>query len=247
MIDLLTVIVGLVVVFAGGLVQGLTGFGFGLATVPILIIFLPPKVVVPMVTIVSILLTVIILIESRKHVEMRRILPLMISGVIGLPVGTYILKVVDANIMRIVIGIIIIAFAATFWTGYRWKVKHEKIVFAPIGFISGLLGNSTSLSGPPVILFFTNQGIPKKVFRANIIAYFTVLNFVAVPLFALNGLVTRQVLQYALILLPMMLLGAYVGVKLVKKVDEKLFSRIALALIVVAGVFSIVSGLSLLI
>ena len=237
---------GIIVVFLGGLTQGLTGFGFGLVTVPILVIFLVPQLVVPIVLLTSMLLTFYLLIETRRWLELKRILVLMAAGVAGLPFGIIILKQLDAGILRVFIGVIIVLFGLAFLSGYRREIRNEKLASVLIGFVSGLLSGSTSLSGPPVILFFTNQGLKKQTFRANIVAYFTVLSLVTLPAFIFSGLITPEVLKFTLWFLPAMILGALLGVRLAPRVKEVLFRRIALIIVVIAGFISILSGSGIL-
>jgi hypothetical protein len=237
------IIIGLLVVFLAGMIQGLTGFGFALVSVPLLLIFLPPTMAIPMVIIHGTLITLILLFESRKWLELRRILPLIIAGVIGVPFGTYILTALGINVLKVFIGVVITLFALIFLAGFRREIRNEKLASGPIGFISGLLNSSTGMSGPPVILFFINQGLRKEVFRANIIAYFVALNLVTISSFLYTGLITSDVLHYAVLFLPAMILGAATGIRLIHRVDEKLFSRIALIIAAIAGLASILSGL----
>ncbi|NQT35271.1 sulfite exporter TauE/SafE family protein [bacterium] len=242
----LIIIIGIAVVFLGGLTQGLTGFGFGLVTVPILVIFLVPQLVVPIVLLTSMLLTFYLLIETRRWLELKRILVLMAAGVAGLPFGIIILKQLDADILRVFIGIIIVLFGLAFLLGYRREIKNERLASVLIGFVSGLLSGSTSLSGPPVILFFTNQGLKKQTFRANIVAYFTVLSLVTLPAFIFSGLITPEVIELSLWFLPAMILGAFLGIKLSHRVNETLFRRITLVIVIVAGFVTVLSASGIL-
>lgn len=242
----LTIIVGLAALLLAGLIQGLTGFGLALVSVSILINFLSPKLVVPTVVILSIFTNIIILFEARKWVDLRRIWPLMMAGIVGMPLGTYLLVVLDASILKVFIGAVIALFAIAFLMGFKKQIRNEKLAFAPVGFISGLLQGSTSLSGPPIILFFVNQGVEKQVFRANLVAYFTVLSLATIPVFVLGGIITKEVINHVLWFLPAMIIGVIAGIKLAHKVDEKLFRNLALIIVTIAGLLSIASGLGIL-
>ena len=247
MTDSLTIIIaGLLAIFLAGITQGLTGFGFALVSVPIVIIFLSPKIVVPIVIMHSILINTVILFEARKWVDLKRIWPLMIAGIVGMPLGTYLLIVLDVGVLKMFIGAVIIPFAIAFLIGFKKQIKNEKVAFAPVGFISGFLMGSTTLAGPPVILFFVNQGVEKQTFRANLAAYFTVLALVTIPAFALGGIITTAVIKYAIWFLPATIFGAITGIKLAHKVEEKLFRNIALIVVTIAGLLSIASGLGIL-
>ncbi|HDN81196.1 MAG TPA: sulfite exporter TauE/SafE family protein, partial [Methanomicrobia archaeon] len=129
--------------------------------------------------------------------------------------------------------------------GLRKKIKNEKLAFAPIGFVGGLLGGSTSMSGPPVIIFFTNQGLKKQVFRANLVAYFMAMSLVAISSFIVGGLITTEVIRYTILFLPAMIFGVAIGIKLVHRVEEKLFQNIVLIVVIIAGALSVISGLSI--
>jgi len=239
------IIFELLIIFLAGVTKGLTSFGLALVSVPLLVILISPKIVVPLILIYDALINMIILFESRKWVDLKRIWPLMITGIIGIPFGTYPLMVLDIRIYKVFIGFIITLFATAFLMGFKRKIKNEKLSFTTIGFLSGLLSGSTAMSGPPIILFFTNQGIAKRPFRANIVAYFIVLDLATILTFTVSGLITKEVINYAILLIPALIIGTFSGIKLVHKVDEKLFRNITLLVVTIAGLFSIASGLGL--
>ena len=101
------------------------------------------------------------------------------------------------------------------------------------------------MAGPPVILFFTNQGMRKQVFRANLAAYFVFLNTITIPAHAASGLITGEVLRYALLFLPTLVAGKVLGSFLSRKVPEALFHRVVLVVVLCSGLLSITSGLGL--
>ena len=247
MADPLTVIIcGLLTIFFSSIIQGLTGFGFALVSAPIMMFLLSPEAVVPIVVTHGLVINLIILFEARKWVNLKRIWPLMLAGTAGVPIGTYLLIALDASILKIFIGAVIIPFAIALLAGFKKPIKSEKLAFAPVGITSGLLASSTSLSGPPVILFFVNQGLEKRIFRANLVAYFTVLSLAAILAFVIGGVITTTVINYTLWLLPAAILGAMTGIKLTPKVSEKLFRNIALVIVIIAGLLSILSGTGIL-
>ena len=246
MINSIIGIVGFFVIFLASVTQGLAGFGFALVSASIMIIFLPPKVVVPIILIQGTLINLIILIKAKKWVDLKRIWPLILAGIVGVPFGTFFLIVLKDSTSKMFIGSVIILFSVAFLMGFKKKIKNEKLAFAPVGFISGLLSGSTTMGGPPVILFFTNQDVEKQVFRANLVAYFMSLSLIAFPSYFLSGLITMEVIEYTILFLPAMILGAIIGIKLVHKIEEKLFRKIALIIVIIAGVLSVVSGLGIL-
>ncbi|MTI46734.1 sulfite exporter TauE/SafE family protein [Sporosalibacterium faouarense] len=237
------IIIGLIIIFLAGMIQGITSFGFSLLAVPLLGLFLPLQIVVPMLVIYSLFLNSIILFNVKNHVNLRKIAILVIAGIIGTPLGTYLLKALDENILKVSVGIIVTLSAVAFLRGFKIHVKNEKLSFIPVGFISGLLNGSVSLSGPPIILFLTNQGVEKQTFRANLTSYFWVLNLITIPTYIVSDLITKDVITYTSYLFPALIIGVLSGIKIGNKVDEGLFKKMTLVLIVFMGVLSIISGI----
>jgi len=239
-------LLGLAAVFAAGVTSGLTGFGFALVTVPLLILFLPPQVVVPIVTLLSNLTHAIILLETRKWLDVKRIWPLMVAGVIGTPLGTYILLALDGKSLKVLMGVVIVLAALAMLTGFKRPIRSEKLAFVPVGLASGLLSGSTAMGGPPVVLFFSNQGVDKQVCRANFTLLFTVLSLATIPSQAAGGLIGHDVLVYTLAFSPALLLGTLAGIRLARSVSEAVFQRVTLAVVMVTGLSAVASGLGLL-
>ncbi len=79
--------------------------------------------------------------------------------------------------------------------------------------------------------------------RANLVFYFQVLNLVALPSFAVGGILTRDVFVLSLELLPGALAGVGAGIWLASRVAVAVFWRISLFVVLLAGAGAIVSGL----
>lgn len=233
---------GSVIIFVASMTQGIASFGFSLIALPLLGIFLPLRVVVPILTFYSFVLNTVIISHIRKHVSIKRILIIVITGIVGTPFGAYLLKIASENTLKFAVGVILIIAAIINFKGYKIKVKNEKLVYIPVGLVSGLLNGSVSFAGPPVVLFMSNQGVEKQIFRANLTAYFWILNIVTIPTYFFGGLITPDVTSYSLYLLPSLVIGTLIGIKLGNNVDEILFKRLTLGLITVMGFMSLVSG-----
>ena len=103
-----------------------------------------------------------------------------------------------------------------------------------------------SISGPPIVLFFNNQNIEKTTFRANLIAYFFSLYLATIPAYLFENLITTDLLGSSAIMVPIMFLGATLGIRLSRKVDELVFKKTALLLVLVTGIMAILSALRIL-
>jgi uncharacterized membrane protein YfcA len=234
---------GITCVFLAGCVKGLTGFGVSLVSTALLVQVAPPGTVVPVVLLLNSLVNAFLVYNARQDISLGRVWPLIVGGVAGLPLGTYILVVVDANVLRIVIGAVILLFSFALLRGYRSMVRRERLGAGLVGAASGILAGSVSIGGPPVVLFFAGIGVEKRKFRANLVAYFLCLNLAGIPVYYAGGLLTAGVFKMFLVLVPALLLGGLTGTWLVARVSERTFRIITLVIVIVAAVMAILTGL----
>jgi uncharacterized membrane protein YfcA len=233
------------VVLLAGVVAGMTGFGFALVAVPVLMLLLPPRIVVPLVSLLALGLQLMVLVESRKHLLIRRVWLLIVGGMVGVPSGTYLLLVVDSGTLQVMAGSAVVVGALALVSGWHWQFRNERAASLPVGLVSGALAGSTGLGGPPVILFFSNQDVEKQAFRANLTLYFACLSVVVIGSSLVAGLFTRQVLMSSAILLPTLVLGTVCGIYLSRRVNQTLFQRIVTVLLLMTGVSAVLVGLGL--
>jgi len=236
-------LLGIAVVFAAGVIKGLTGFGFSLFTLPALVIFLGPKTAVPVIVLLNAVSNVPLYIHSRKWSSLRRIWPVVVAGVATMPIGTYLLLILDTSVLKLIVGVVICLFALAFLLGLRREIRRERLGLVSAGLLSGVLNGLISTGGPPVILFLSNQGIPKDSFRANLITYFLFINAATLPAHFAGGLLSLEVFQYAAVFIPALAVGALVGIKLVGHIPEATFRKSVLALVAVAGFWVVLAGL----
>ncbi|MDP8203013.1 MAG: sulfite exporter TauE/SafE family protein [Candidatus Tenebribacter mawsonii] len=235
--------IGLFIFLFSAILQGLTGFGFSILAVPLITIFISPKIAVPILLIYSIIINIVVLYSARKAVDLKKIWILLVAGIVTMPLGTHLLVIMNEDLLKIFIGSMILIFGILLLIGFRRQFKNEKIAMLPVGMLSGLLGGSISVSGPPIILFLSNQDVDKHTFRGNLAAYFFILNLFTIPVYFWNGLLTNEVWNYSLTFLPGLLVGVIVGNLLSHKIKEDHFKKLTLILLIAMGILSIISGL----
>ena len=211
-----------------------------------MVAILAPRTVIPVVLLLSVLLNLHLYVGVRKGADLKRMMPLVVAGIASMPVGTWLLVRLDVAVIKIVAGVVIFMFSLAFLLGLSRQAANERLGLSLVGLASGTLNGMISMSGPPVILFLTSQGDAKRTFRASLITYFLFLNLATVPVFLAGGLFSAQVLKYALASVPALIAGAYTGSRLVHRIPEHHFRTVVLLIVMVAGVVSALSGLSLI-
>lgn len=235
---------GLAAVAVAGVISGMTGFGFALVTAPLLVLALPARVAVPIISVLSLLSHLVVLGETLRSIRLKRIWLLVLGGIIGSPLGVYLLLLLDPATLKLAIGVVTTLFALALLVGFKRPIRDERLASLPIGLASGLLGGSTSMSGPPVVLFFSNQGVDKAGFRANLNLYFILLACATLPAQLVAGLLTRQVLTYLAWFAPALFAGTLAGVWLARRVDDEAFRRLTLIVVIATGLSAIAGALA---
>jgi uncharacterized membrane protein YfcA len=234
----------LVLVTGSAALQSTTGFGYNILVVPLLALFIDPKIVIPTVILHNILLDAVVLISAREFVNLGRIRLMLLTGIVCAPLGVLIQGLVDTQPLRILIGTVVIATGLIMLAGYRRYISNERVAMSVAGSLGGTMNGLVGMAGPPVILLFANQGMPPREFRANIVTYFFLITLIATAAFWADGALTRDVFELTLVTIPATAVGLAVGIRLHGKVPLATFQRVSLLLVIGAGLTAIVAGLA---
>jgi uncharacterized membrane protein YfcA len=127
--------------------------------------------------------------------------------------------------------------------GYVIPGIRSRIAPLVAGVSSGILGTSTGMSGPPIVLFLTERTPEPRVFRASITFYFCTMNLIGVGLVARTGEVGWREFGLATALLPISLLGRRFGQYLLFQIDQSQFRSATLALLILTGSSGVITAL----
>lgn len=226
---------------AGGFVNGLTGFGTALTAMGIWLYALPPAVAATLVIISSVVSQLQTLPMIWHVIVWRRVLPFVLPGLVGVPLGTLLVSEVPPRAFKIGVGLFLVLYSA-----YALARKPRTgnaggghAADGAVGFCGGVLGGLAGFSGPPVILWTDLRGYTKD-YRRSILQTFN-LSILAAALasHAWSGLVTRQVLLAALAAIPGSVCGAWLGAQIYRRLGDRGFQRVVLALLFLSGVMLI--------
>ena len=242
--DLPFVIGSAVTVLFASLLQGATGFGFVVVSAPIMASYLDPKLVIPVLVILGLTFNIPLLVHTRREFSIRRIWPMMLAGAAFTPVGTFILTRLDAPEIKIILGVVTGTVSVALLLGFQRTARNQRLASIPVGIASGLLTGATGLTGAPVILFFANQGVEQRQFRADIVYYLGAVSVVALPSYAVAGVLTTEAVRLAAVLLPAGAVGVFAGIWLSSRIPALVFRRLALGVVLVAAMVAITSGVT---
>ena len=213
---------------AAAFVQGFSGFGFALFSLPILSLVIDIRIAVPFIALCGLTNNIFLVIDLKQHIKFFELKKVIFGAVIGIPVGAVFLSQANPELLKTLLGVIVILFVLFSLFGIiRQRCINENYGYL-FGWLSGLLGGAFNTNGPPVLIYFYLQGWDKTKQKAAITGFFIITSIVVVASHAVTGLLNRDVLIYYLYSFTGVITGSYFGVKLFNKVSTKIFNKVLL-------------------
>lgn len=226
------------VILASSFAQAVSGFGFAMIAIPLLIPVVGAKSAVVIVTVLSGVLTLGASLGDRAHVQWRPVGILSVAALCGIPVGVLILVLVDPALLTIGIGAVVII--ATLLVGRHMSPRrHGTGILAGAGFTSGVLLSSTGINGPPVVMAFQSSGVAPRQFRSNLQAAFLIQDALACAGFAVVGQLDGKTLLLAAAAVPCLAGGWWLGDRVFDRISPRVFRRATLAMLLLSGILAI--------
>jgi hypothetical protein len=222
---------------AGGIVNGLTGFGTAVTAVGIWLYAITPTAASSLAIICAAVAQLQTLPMMWRSIRWENVLPMVAPGLIGVPVGTFILTHIDPTVFKLGVGCFLMIYPtyALFRRGHFHTEWGGKAADGVIGFGGGVLGGLTGLVGPLPVIWTDIRGWTKEHRRAVVQAFnISVLSF-AVVSHAVSGLLTRDVLIDTAISLPATIGGAWFGAFLYRRLADHTYQRAVMVLLFVSG------------
>jgi uncharacterized membrane protein YfcA len=205
----------------------------------------------------------------RAHADRRILLRLLPSVLAGVLLGTLFVSRVGDDLMRRTIGVLLVTLVAVhLWTRRRkpagaaapeHPVPPGPVAEAPVadaprapsrgarrpwltagyGTLAGFTTMVANAGGPVMSLYLLSAGLSMLGFLGTATMFFFIVNAAKVPFSLGLGLISPASLWLDLLLVPAVLLGGWLGLRVIDRIDERLFERLVL-------LFTVVSALNLL-
>ena len=220
------------IVFAAMLTQSCIGFAGALVAIPFISLCLTPREIIPSYTLVMFAVDILLVAESRRHVDWAKVRTLLLGGLIGIPIGAYGLKHLPSAFIGLAISIVTLTFAVVFMFRIAVPLREDRATQVGVGLCSGMLGGCVSASGPPVVIYGLARKWEKNLFRTTLLTYFTCMAAISVGSYACLGMITRKTLMLSAVgFLPAVAAGG-IGLMLKNRLEERHFRGVVLAVIV---------------
>lgn len=226
-------------VLVAGLMRGFAGFGSAILMAPVLAILMGPVHMVPLVACLELPMGAMLFAGVRKDVDWRFVGPLSVVAMMAMPLGVWLLLSLDPGTLTKSVSLIVLLFVAVLASGWRYRGPRPLPLTLAIGTVSGAMMATTSVGGPPVLLYMLAAEIPAPTVRANIVTYYLITGFVLIALVMTVSPAGLAPLTDAVLLLPIILLGSWAGSRLAGKASDRLYRWIAYGFLTAAGLIGL--------
>lgn len=223
---------GWAILAAGAFFIGLSKTGVpGLGTLAILIVayVIPAKASTGLILPMLIVGDVFAVAYYRRHAVWRHILRLSPFAAVGIIFGTYFLGKVNDRQLRLIIGsVVLILLAINWWRNRKGDLPIPTGWWFPavMGLLAGVVTMMANAAGPIMMIYLLAMRLPKDAFIGTGAWYFMLLNLYKVPFSAGIGLINPGSIRINLMLAPMIVVGALIGILVAKRIPEKTFNGV---------------------
>jgi len=236
-----------------GTIQGATGFGFAILSMPLLVNLYEPRTAVGLNAMLSLASLLVLSWGCRRDASGAILKRFVGGGLAGAPLGLWVFARASTAGLKLFVHVAVLVAACLILAGEPAgnrcaacggesglrNVRGGAAGYVAAGVLSGFLATSISMPGPPVILFLSLRRTPKATFRATLATYFVVMYLVSLILFLATGVVTEEVPVLAVSLFPFALVGNRIGVRVFHRVSQRSFERIVPLLLVCLALYGL--------
>ncbi len=238
--------IGLIVLGAAcaGFVQGLSGFGFSLTALSFWAWALPPQLAAVLAVFGALTGQLLAAFTVRRGFDVRTVLPFILGGLVGLPIGLWLLPRLDAAAFRAMVGALLALWCPVMLLSGRLpKVGGGRVGDAVAGTVGGLMGPLGGITGAIPTLWCTLRGFERDAQRAVIQNFNLAMLAVTMASYLLNGTVTQPMWPLMALVAPALLLPALLGMKVYIGISPAAFRHIVLGLLTASGLALLASSL----
>lgn len=217
------------------LLRAFTGFGFALAAMPVLALFVAPTEAVVITAMLTLGTSVLSLPRFWPDAPKRPLLPILLASVVGTAVGAQVLARVSAEQFQLGVGLAVLAACGVLAMFRPAQRPVRRGIASATGLLSGLMNGVFAVPGPPVIIFVMATQQDARGSRAMLLSYFMLASVIALCVFGFSGYVTAKALWMFLLGMPAMVIGDRLGHAVFARFGSQFYRRVALSVLCAVG------------
>ena len=233
----------IIVILFSGFIRGFLGFGSGLITIPILSFLYSPIFAIVFNIIIEIPTTIYLTFIGAKTCKFKEIMPMFLSMMLVIPIGTLFLVSINEQIIKIFMSILVIFFVILIASGWRLKTTITKYILLFTGIISGFMQGVTGMGGPPFATILLSKGDSDDITRGNILIMSTGIVISAVISMYFFNLFTIKIFLNSLFSAPFYILASFIGSRFYSFSGYKYYRNVSLTILGIIGITTLIEAI----
>lgn len=240
-----TILIIAIGAMVAGFVQGLSGFAFALVAMSFWVWTVDPMVAASLVVFGALVGQLVAAFSVRRGFKLASLLPFVLGGLAGIPIGVLILPMLDANVFKLFLGILLAVWCPVM----LMMPKLPPLTFGGryadgvIGAIGGILGGMGGFAGVVPTLWCNLRRMDKDEQRSVIQNFNLTMQTVTLVTYICSGIITRKMLPLFVVVAPAMFIPTLLGARLYLSLSETAFRKIVLSLLTLSGITLLASSL----
>jgi uncharacterized membrane protein YfcA len=231
------------ILFVSTLTRSTLGFGDALIAMPLLVMTVGVQTATPLVAFMGFTIATSILSRDWRDVDIKAAWRLIVSSLVGIPVGIILLKGAPEGLVKAILGALLVLFGLYNLVTPRLPTLQWQGFAYLFGFVAGILGGAYNVNGPPIVIYSALRRWPPERFRVTLQGYFFPSGLMLLGSHALAGLWTPDVLRFYGYSLPSILLAVVLGGKLNRSIPQGRFERVVHGFLVLIGTYLLMQGM----
>lgn len=232
-------------VFAGYVVFGVTGFGAAPVIIPVLAHFVPLADAVAFCTILDLASGLMLGYHVRRHADRGELLWLLPFSLAGVALGVTLLVKLPREESLLALGVFVCAYAVYALSSRGAARRLPRLLAPPAGLAGGIFGSLFGVGGPPYVMYLAGRLADPAAMRATITAMLIVNVGARLLAFLVAGVLLRADLWIAAAaLLPVAALGLWTGNRLHGRASRQALVRVVAGVLMVMGISLVSRALS---
>lgn len=239
--DFVTIIVIVLVAFAGAFVQGITGFGSAMVFMSFLPLVVPLASASAMVPVMLTIIGIQVTIKMFKHINWKTIVIPLLLSMVSASIGVWIMQFFTVKTMQIVLGcfLILVGIYSFATSKHPIRIKPTIVSGGIAGLVAGVFTGLLNIGGPPLAIYYNAATDDPKEFKANIEFNFIIMYGWTALNYAVKGSYTNENLLYLLPAAVGVIAASFLGLKVYSKFDKKLVSRLVWGMLIIMGLYQL--------
>ncbi|RZL49231.1 MAG: sulfite exporter TauE/SafE family protein [Variovorax sp.] len=231
-----------------GFVQGLSGFAFGLVAMSFWAWTVEPRLAAVLAVFGALTGQVIAAVTVRRGFDPRLLLPFVLGGLVGVPVGVWLLPRIDAVAFKAGLGALLVVWCSAMLMARRLPRLRwgGRVADGVSGLLGGVCGGIGGFTGPVPTLWCTLRGLERDVQRSIVQNFNLSMLAVSFAVHAAAGHVTAAMLPLLALVAVCVLVPVLLGARLYVGISDAAFRQLVLALLTASGLALLAGSLPVL-